>query len=371
VEPTLRPRLARIGGTVAFPVLVFVVWRLLHGVVVLAFGGSLLDATFAFDAAFYLSLLRDGYVVPAGGYDEFSNVPFFSGLAWVSWAVLQVVRHETAATLLVANGLALGAFVTVRGAVRAWTDDAVARRATVALALLPTSYVLWMYYTEALLVTATAGAAWAARRERHAGAVVLLAVAATARVVGVTVGPALALARIIRLRRIDAVSVLYVLGSLAGFAAVLVRQAVEIGDPLGWTKAQQAWGREFAGPWTAVSTAVSDIVDTLPQLAEGVLFDLVAVLAIGALVALLWRGARAGRWPLDPAALATFLWAVPVFSRLIAGQVRFALGSWPVLLVPAVAWPRLPRALRVALVLAGVVLTVVLLRRLAHGMFTA
>lgn len=371
MEPTLRPRLSRIATALTFPVLVFVVWRLLHGVVVLAFGGSLLDTTFAFDADFYLSLLREGYVVPPGGYAEFSNVPFFSGLAWVSWAVLQVVRHETAATLLVANGLALAAFVTVRGAVRAWTDDVVARRATIALALFPTSYFLWMYYTEALLVTATAGAAWAARRERHAGAVVLLAMAATARVVGVTVGPALALARIVRLRRIDAVSVLYVLGSLAGFAAVLVRQAVEIGDPLGWTKAQEAWGREFAGPWTAFSTGVGDVIDTLPDIAEGVLFDLVTAVAIGVLVVLLWRGARAGRWPFDPAVLATVLWAVPMFSRLISGQVRFALGSWPVLLVPAFAWPRLPRVVRVLIVLAAVTLTVVLLRRLALGMFTA
>jgi hypothetical protein len=75
--------------------------------------------------------------------------------------------------------------------------------------------------------------------------------------------------------------------------------------------------------------------------------------------------------PFDPDALATVLWAVPMFSRLIPGQVRFALGSWPVLLVPAVVWPQLPRAVRVLIVLTALVLTVVLLRRLAYGVFTA
>jgi hypothetical protein len=371
VSPTELSARARLVTTLRFPVLVFVVWRVLHGLVVLVFGGSPVEATYSFDASYYLQLLREGYVLPAGGYTEFSDVPFFPGLAWISWAVLQVVRHEQAATLLVANGLALAAFVTVRGAVRAWTDEGMARRVTLGLALAPTSYFLWMYYTEALLITATAAAAWAARRERHAGAAVLLAVASTARVVGVATGPALALARIVRLRRVDGVSVLYVAGSLVGFAAVLLRQAIEIGDPLGWTKAQEAWDREFAAPWVGLTTAVRDIVGTLPGIAEGVALDLVTVLVVGTLVVLLWRGVRARRWPQEPALLATVLWAVPLFTRLISSQVRFALGCWPVLLVPAAAWPRLPRVVRAAVVLGAVALSVVLLRRLAHGAFTA
>lgn len=106
---------------------------------------------------------------------------------------------------MVANGLALAAFVAVWGAVRAWTgDDALARRALLALALFPISYYLWMYYSEALLISTTAGAAWASRRGHHVGAASLLALAATARVIGVLAGPVLAVARIVRLRRTSA-----------------------------------------------------------------------------------------------------------------------------------------------------------------------
>ena len=343
-----------------------------HAVVVVAFGGGLGETTYAFDGAFYLSVLRDGYVLPPGGYGQFSNVAFFPGLAWLTVAVRAVVRSEGVATALVANGLALASFVAVWGAVRAWTeDDGVARRAVVALALVPTSYYLWMYYSEALLVAASASAAWCSRTERHGRAAAVLLVAATSRVVGVLVGPVLALVRIARLRRIDAVAVLYGASSAAGFALVLARQQAEIDDPLGWTKAQEAWGRQLAPPWTPLINAVRDLARTLPDLAEGVGLDLATVIAVGALVAALATGARRRHWPVEAPALALTFWFVPLCSRLVSSQVRFALACWPVLLVPARAWPRLAVALRVALVGAAVVLTAVLLRRLAVGSFTA
>lgn len=354
------------------PVLVFLGWRAAHGGLVLAFGGGLGRTTYAFDGAFYLSVLRDGYVEPPGGYTQFSNVAFFPGLAWVTTVVQAVVRSEQVATALVANGLALASFVAVWGAVRAWTeDDGMARRAAIGLALVPTSYYLWMYYSEALLVASSASAAWCSKADRHGRAAALLLVSATSRVVGVLVGPVLALVRVVRLRRVDAVAVLYVAASSVGFALVLARQEAEIGDPLGWSKAQEAWGRQLAPPWTPLVNAVRDIVGTLPDVAEGVGLDLATVIAVGALVAVLAVGGRRRWWPLEAPALAATFWFVPLCSRLVSSQVRFALGCWPVLLVPARAWPRLAAALRVVLALAAVALTVVLLRRLALGSFTA
>lgn len=357
---------------VVVPLLVFLVWRAVHAGVVLAFGGGLGQTTYAFDAAYYLSLLRDGYQVPAGGYGEFSNVAFFPGLAWLTAAVQVVLRSEAVATAVVANGLALGSFFGVWAAVRAWTeDDGIARRAVVGLALLPTSYYLWMYYSEGLLVAASASAVWCSKTDRHWRAALLLLVAATSRVVGVLVGPVLAAVRVARLRRVDRVAVLHVAASAVGFALVLARQAVEVDDPLGWSRAQEAWGRELAPPWVPLRTAVADLIDTLPALAEGVGLDLATVAVVGALVATLAVGARRGRWPPEAAALALTFWFVPLCSRLISSQVRFALGCWPVLLVPARAWPRLPVVARAVIVTAAVALTAVLLRRLAMGSFTA
>lgn len=359
----------RTPAGIRFPLAVFAVWRALQGVVVLASGGSLRGTTFGWDAGWYLSVLHLGYDVPPGGYSHFSNAAFFPGLAWATRVVQAVVPNETAATLLVANGLALTAFVAVWGAARAWVGDHLARRVTIGLALVPTSYFLWMYYAEALLLSAAAGAVWAGRRERHALASVLLAVASTARLVGVTIGPALALARIVRTRRVDAVSVRYVLGSVVGLAAVMARQALEIGDPLGFLHAGRAWDRTFAAPWTPLYHAVGLILAALPGIPIEVVVDVAAVLVFGLLVALLWQGTRRGAWPLEAATLATPMWFVPICSQLIASQARYMMACWPALLVAAEAWPRLPRAARLAVLAVPALLSVLMLVRLSHGLF--
>ena len=344
-------------------------WRLVHGLAVVALGGALVTTTTAFDGAYCLSLLREGYRAPPGGYDEFSNVAFFPGLAWTTAAVQGVVGDETAAVLPVANGTALAAFVAVAGACRAWGDARLARGAVVALALVPTSYYLWMYYSEALLIACSAGAAWASARKRHLPAVPLLAVAATSRTVGVVVGPCLAVVRVVRLRRVDAIALGYVGASATGLAAVLVRQQVELGDAFAWTRAQEAWGRGLAPPWVPLLEAVRLIA--APGLQEGVTLDLVVAVSLGVavvLLAVLWRH---GTVPAEAAVLAAAVWAVPLLSTLLSSQVRFALAAWPVLLLPALWWPRVPWAWRVPVVLGAAGLALLLLRRLALGLFTA
>jgi hypothetical protein len=355
---------------IRFPLLVFAVWRLVQGVVVALFGGTVRDTTFGWDGGWYLTILRQGYVAPADGYDQMSNLAFFPGLIWMTDAVQVVVRDETAAALIAANGLALGAFVAVWGAVRAWAGDAMARRVTLLLALFPTSYYLWMYYTEALLVLATAAAAWAARRDRHAVATGFLLVASTARLVGVAVGPALALARIVRLRRVDAVSVRYVLGSVAGLTLVMARQAMEAGDALGFLHAGKAWGREFAGPWTPLYDAARAVGSALPVIEDDVILDAAGIVVVGWLVYLLWRGARRDQWPLESKVLATVLWLIPICSRLIGGQLRYMLGCWPALLVVADAWPRLSTRVRVGGLVVTGGLSVLLLHHVASGVYT-
>jgi hypothetical protein len=369
-SPSVRTAAARVFGGPRFPLAVFVVWRTVQAAIVLLCGGSFQGTTFAWDGGWYLALLRDGYQLPAGGYGQMSDVAFFPGLSWATQLVQVVVRQQTAAALVVANLLALAAFVAVWGAARAWVDEATARRVTVALALFPSSYFLWSYYSDALLVAATAAAAWSARRERHGVASAFLALASTARLVGVLVGPALAVARIIRMRRLDRVSVLYLAGSLAGLAAVMAQQAIQVHDPFGWLHAGQAWHRELAGPWMALRHAAGAILSTLPGLAWSETIDVAALAVVGCLLVLLWRGVRRGRWPAEAAAVATALWVLPVCSELITSQARYMLACWPAFLVTAAGWPRLPRPARAALVALPVVVTVLLLDRLSAGVFT-
>ena len=108
-SPEVRPARLRTTAGARFPVLVFAVWRVLDGLVVVFSGGSLRHVGYTWDATWYLALLRHGYTVPGGGYTQESDAAFFPGLSWVTHAVGLVVPWETAATLLVSNGLALAA----------------------------------------------------------------------------------------------------------------------------------------------------------------------------------------------------------------------------------------------------------------------
>ena len=136
---------------------------------------------------------------------------------------------------------------------------------------------------------------------------------------------------------------------------------------MAWTKAQRAWGRDFDAPWSPFVTGVRTIADKLPTLAEGVALDVTAAALVGLLVLLLLRGARAGRWPLEPALLTAALWGAPLFSRLVSSQARFALACWPVLLIPS---GLRSRPVRLGLGALGGLLSLVLLRRLALGVFS-
>lgn len=367
ISPSLS---VRVAAGVRFPLLTFAVWRAVQGVLVVAFGGDLRQVMYSWDGTWYLTILRQGYVAPPDGYAQESNLAFFPGLVWITQAVQFVVGNETAAALLAVNGLALGAFIAVWGAARAWMGEEIARRVTLLLALFPTSYYLWMYYSEGLLVLATAAAAWAGRRERHTVATAFLALASTARLVGVAAGPALALARIVRLRRVDAVSIRYVAGSAVGLGAVMARQAVEAGDAFGFLHAGQAWGRQFAGPWTPVYDAARAVGSALPAVDGDVILDAAGLAGVGWLVVLLWRGRRRDAWPMEPAVLGTALWVVPVCSKLIGGQLRYMLACWPALLVVAEAWPRLPRAARAVGVTSAGTVGLVLLQRVSSGLYT-
>ena len=108
----------------------------------------------------------------------------------------------------------------------------------------------------------------------------------------------------------------------------------------------------------------------LPAIEDDVILDAAGVVLVGVLVLLLWRRLGSGAWPLEAAVLGTALWLVPVCSRLIGGQLRYMLADWPALLVVAVAWPRVPRAVRIAGAVVAVAVGLLLLHHLAHGIYT-
>ncbi|MGH9262820.1 MAG: hypothetical protein ACRD08_23455, partial [Acidimicrobiales bacterium] len=240
-EGVYRTATGQLWDLTRFPICLWLAWRAAHLVLVVAFGGDVVDTAFHFDGGWFRTILDHGYVVADPTYETQQTPAFMPGVAWLAWPFAQIIGAEAAA-LLVANATGVGAFCAVFGAVRSWSGERPARVATVALALWPTSFVLWAYYSEGLFIIATALGLWADRRNRPGAAVVGCFLAPLTRTVGGAFGPVLAVARWWRLGRVDLVGVSYIVAGVSATATVSAVQEVQTGDALAWVHAQESWG---------------------------------------------------------------------------------------------------------------------------------
>jgi hypothetical protein len=368
---TSAPTSRLVGPGWAFALLVFVVWRTAHVAVIRAFGGSTEYATFQWDAGYYLEIAQRGYVLTDQSFRSPQTAAFYPALPALAAPLVRLLG-DVAGPVLLANVLGLTSFIAVEAVARQWFGDVVARRSLIMLACWPASFFLWCFYTEGLLVTATAGALWADRSGHHRAAAAGVYIGALTRSSGFAFGPVLVAIRCWRQRRIDRVAVGYALAWAVSVATLLAVQGIQTGDPLAFTRAQLAWGRTFSAPWTPLVGGVRRIVDTLPVLHQATTIDLATTalfLALGVIAlarALQDRDDRwfaAGTWTLTAT-------AVPLFGTIIIGIVRFVISAWTALITLAVLTGTRP-VLRWLCWLAGGALSVHLLYRVAIGAFVA
>lgn len=357
-------RAAVFGATIRFPLIVWAVWRSLHLLAIAVFGGSLIDSAFEDDGGWFLSVLRAGYIVNDVSYQTFQNTAFFPGLVWVT-EPFTVVMPERAAAVLVANIFGLLSFIGVWLAMRAWIDVRAANRAVIGLALWPSSFFLWAFYSEGMLVAATALGLLAVRRRSATAATVMAFAAASARVVGVFFGPIVGLALLWRRRRLDAMTIGLFVGPTLALGLVMLQQHVQAGDALSFTKAHEAWGRGVSWPWSPFVDAGEGIIDKFPSPAFELSLNLAGLLVVlVALIAVLRRRKS------DTELLWGFAaWLAPLFSAVVSSQIRFVLAAWPAL--AALVSRRISKPMLVGLAVIGTVVSLVLLHRFASGEFVA
>lgn len=289
--------------------------------------GGLVDDAFRFDGGWFLSILQHGYVVTDTSFETQQNVAFFPGLVWVtepfSW-----ILGDRASAILVANVSALVAFITVYGAIKCITSsDQVARRSVIGLAVWPASIVMTAYYSEGLFIAATAAAIWAAGRDRHAVGCAAAFAAGITRSIGFLLGPALAVARCFRLRRVDRVAVAYAASGPVGLGVVAATQAAAVDDPTAFAKAQEGWDRALSAPWEPIYRATDGIIDKLPKPAMELGLNLVAIVLVGtALVVLTMHLVdRKAAWGL--LSWGWVAWFTPLWTAVPSSHVRFALAA--------------------------------------------
>lgn len=277
----------------------------------------------AWDGRWYDIVAADGYL-PVPGRQ--SDPAFFPLYPLLLREVHSLGIGYVAAGLLLSNIAFLFALLAFAALTRELFGAQMAHRGTVYLALFPLGFVFSMAYPESLVLCAICLAALAAVRGHWIPAAVLVAGGTLARPETIFVAlPLAALAlreRDARRRGLAFGAVVAPFAALGSFALYL---GLTLHDPLAWTHAERAWGRQFT-PF-GLATAI----EKLPQALAGnawVARDVVFFLVYLALLVAALRFGIPRAWVLAGAAVVV----LPTFSGSFHSIGRFGL------LAPAVFW---------------------------------
>jgi hypothetical protein len=206
------------------------------------------------DAGHYVRIAEQGYHL-GPGFPAF--FPLYPLLIHLADAVLP--GGAVISALVVANVAAFGALAVLHRLAEHEFGVRVAQRATWYLAAFPTGFFLFIGYNESLFLLLAVGALYAGRRGHWWLAGALGALSSATRLFGVLLAAPLAIEYLRRrdwqLRRIrfDVLSLAMV---PLGVVAYSVYCAIELGDPLAFSTAQDRWGRHYTFPGGAWLTSL-------------------------------------------------------------------------------------------------------------------
>jgi dolichyl-phosphate-mannose-protein mannosyltransferase len=369
-----------------FPVSAFLVWRIAHLLIVQGFGGQsalrqvsgLQPAShpgfFLWDGAWYQLILRSGYRPIPGAAQQPAN--FFPLLPWATRAVRVVVRSELAAAIVVTSVAALAAVVLVFEVMRRWKGESVARWTVVLLLAFPTSFFLWEFYTEALLIAFSAGAIVAMHEDKVWLAGVLGGVAAMARPPGILVMVVLGVMYLEKRRAIHW-DIAWLGLCAVGLGIVMVVMKQQAGNALAFSTGAQGWGRHFSLPWVPVNQSLRQYIRGSGPALQGWSWSTLATVGSPRDVAatyvflFLFVVSMFRSWPWAARALIFTMTVAPITTGLVQSMDRYVLAAWPAFGVAA----EVPRAWRPWL-LGGVTavliaLSVAVLHDWSRGLFIA
>jgi len=226
--------------------------------------GDLLSPLARWDSTWFLGIAHEGY-------DGGADTAFFPLYPLLVRALVAPFASEGAllvSAYVVSLACFLGALVLLHRLVAFEAGRTVANASVWLIALFPAAVYFGAPYSESLFLLVSVGAFYAARREHWAWAGILAAAASATRSAGlVLLVPLFLLWLDSRPRRTEAVAWLALapLGT-AGYALYL---GLEHGDALAFVDAQEAWFREFAGPFVGVWDGATAAWDGVRQLVDG------------------------------------------------------------------------------------------------------
>jgi hypothetical protein len=220
----------------------------------------------------------------------------------------------------------LGALAAIAVLTHELLGAAIAHRTVVYLALFPMGFVFSMAYPESVVLCALALATVAALRSRWIAAAILMALASLTRPEALFISIPLGLLALREhapsKRGLAFGAVLAPFAALGSFALYL---GLTLHDPLAWTHAERAWGRQFTP--LGIITAIHG----LPRAVEGNAWVLRDVAFLLVYLVLLWAALRANV-PRSWVAAGAIVVILPTFSGSFHSIGRFGL------LAPAAFW---------------------------------
>jgi hypothetical protein len=203
------------------------------------------------DAGHYVRIAESGYHL-GPGYPAF--FPLYPLLIHLGDAVLP--GDALISALVVANLAAVGALAVLHRLAEHEFGPQVAQRATWYLAAFPTGFFLFIGYNESLFLLLAVGALYAGRRGHWWLAGALGALSSATRLFGLLLMAPLAV-EYVRQRgwrlRPDVLGLALVPLGVVGYS---IYCAVELGNPLAFSVAQDQWGRRYTFPGEAWVIAV-------------------------------------------------------------------------------------------------------------------
>lgn len=287
------------------------------------------------DAGLYTRIAEGGYHL-GPGFPAF--FPLYPLLVHVADVVLP--GGVLVSALVVANAAALGALAVLHRLAEHEFGPQVAQRAAWYLAAFPTGFFLFIGYNESLFLLLAIGALYAGRRGHWWLAGALGGLSSAARLFGVLLVVPLAI-EYLRHRRIR-FDVLGLALVPLGVIAYSVYCAVELGNPLAFSVAQDQWGRRYTFPGGAWVDAVGQMSGhrLLDPSTLAAILDagtvLVAVVLLILCVAGRFRFRRDQLYLVVQAALTlVLLMSTEVAGRSMQSAARYALEAVAIVLVLA------------------------------------
>jgi hypothetical protein len=276
----------------------------------------------AWDGVWYRRVAEYGYLLVPGHQSDPAFFPLYPMLlkVFASFGISTGVGG-----VVLSNILFLGALLAFDALGHELFPSVLARRATLLLAVFPTSYVCSMVYPESLVLLAFALVGLFAIRRNWLACAFFAAVAGLARPEGALLVLPIGAAALAR-PHIPAEERGRALAAALSAPAAALSFPLYLGwalhDALAWSKAQQAWGRSFRldGVFKAiqhVSASIGDDAWTARDLGFCVLT-----------LFLLWATWRAGA-PKGWIALGLVIVLLPLGSGSFASDARFALLALP------------------------------------------